>query len=150
MPRPTGPAVAIAAAPVEAELEAAAEELAAALLDEDSEESEVSEDEAVLVVVPVVWEDESEVLVPVAEEELAAVPLETVDKVVWVAPGPATGEVRPAGMDAAGCCEVTASAWLVTTEGWEVTASGWPVTTPRELVWVRYWVAGFSTVSTVC
>lgn len=64
-----------------------------------------------------------------------------------MAPGPATGEVRPAGMEAAGCCEVTAAAWLVTTVGWVVTATGWPVTTPREFVWVRYCVAGLSTVS---
>lgn len=61
--------------------------------------------------------------------------------VVW--PGwPAAGVDMPAGMEAAGCCEVTTAGSLVTTVGCEVTTSGWPVTTPLELVSVRYWVAG--------
>jgi hypothetical protein len=74
MPRPTGPAVAMAAPPVEVEVEAPAEELEA--------ESEVSDSEAELVLeeVPVVLE-EPEVSVPVAEESLAVL-LEAVDKVL--------------------------------------------------------------------
>lgn len=41
----------------------------------------------------------------------------------------------PAGIEAAAVWEVAAGGWLVM-------ALGWPVTTPRELVSVRYWVAG--------
>jgi hypothetical protein len=101
MPRPTGPAVARAAPPVETELE-----LALALLELESEVDEESEEEVVAV--------------PVALEE--PVPLRVaVDKVLLVLI-PATGEVRPAGIEAAGCCEVTTAGWLVMTEAWVVTA----------------------------
>lgn len=131
MPRPTGPEVAMAAAPPsEVELEALAE--AEAL------ELESSEEEELLVEVPV---EEDPVVVPVAVPvEEAAEPLRVAVERVELTP--ATGEVRPAGMEAAGCWEVMTLAWLVTTLAWLVTASGWPVTTPRELVSVRYWVAG--------
>lgn len=122
----------MAAPPEEVEVEAVLEE-------EPEEEPEEEEDEPVSVevlvpvVVPVVLAEEVK---PLLEEE--AVPLE---EALLVA-GVTTGEDRPAGMEAAGCCEVTTEGWVVTAAGWEVTASGWPVTTPRELVSVRYWVAG--------
>lgn len=103
-----------AAPPSKLELEALAE--AEALELESSEEllEEVLEEEEP-VVVPV------EVPVEVETAEPLRVAVERVELM------PATGEVRPAGMEAAGCCEVMTLAWLVT-------ASGWPVTTPRELV----------------
>lgn len=116
MPKPTGPAVAMAAAPPsEVELEALAE---AEALELDSSEEEL--------LVEVLVEEESVVVpVEVPVEEEAAEPLRVAVERVELTP--ATGEVRPAGMEAAGCWEVMTLAWLVT-------ASGWPVTTPRELV----------------
>lgn len=110
MPRPTGPAVAMAAPPVETELE-----LALALLELESELEVDEESEEEVVAVPVALES-------VLEPEPVEAPLRVaLDKVVLVLT-PATGEVRPAGMEAAGCCEVTAAGWLVTTEAWVVTA----------------------------
>jgi hypothetical protein len=101
-----GPEVAIAAPPVEAELEALAEAEAEALELESSEEEE-------LVEVPV---DLEPVAVPVAvpvEELSEAEPLRVaVERVELM---PATGEVRPAGMEAAACWEVTTAGWLVIT-----------------------------------
>lgn len=128
--KPMGPAVAMAAPPVEEEL--------VALLEEEPVEEE-DEPVSVEVLVPV------EVVLPVvlAEEVkplLEAVALPLAEPLLVT--GVTTGEDRPAGMEAAGCWEVTTEGWLVTAAGWEVTASGWPVTTPRELVSVRYWVAG--------
>lgn len=136
--RPMGPAVAMAAPPVEEELEA--------LLDEEplDEEPLEEEDEPVavevlvpVVVLPVVLAEEVKPL-----EEPVALPLEE----ALLVTGVTTGEDRPAGMEAAGCWEVTTEGWLVTAAGWVVTASGWPVTTPRELVSVRYLVAGLPSV----
>jgi hypothetical protein len=101
-----GPAVARAAPPVETELELA---LALALLELESEleVDEESEEEVVAVEVPVLLEDP--VLLEPVEEPLRV----AVDRVLLT---PATGEDRPAGMEAAGCCEVTTAGWLVTTE----------------------------------
>jgi hypothetical protein len=105
MPRPTGPAVAIAAPPVEAELEALAEAEALELALDSSEEE--------LVEVPVALDPvEVPVVAPVEallEEEPLRVAVERVELM------PATGEVRPAGMEAAGCWEVTTAGWLVIT-----------------------------------
>lgn len=126
-----GPAVAMAAPPVEEELEALLEEEP---LDEEEDEPVLVE-VLVSVVVPV---DLVEEVKPLLEVEAEAVPLEE----ALLVTGVTTGEVRPAGMEAAGCCEVTTAGWVVTAAGWVVTASGWPVTTPRELVSVRYLVAG--------
>lgn len=128
--RPMGPAVAMAAPPVEEELEA--------LLDEEplEEDEPVAVEVEVLVpmvVLPVVLAEEVKPL-----EEAVALPLEE----ALLVTGVTTGEDRPAGMEAAGCWEVTTEGWVVTAAGWVVTASGWPVTTPRELVSVRYLVAG--------
>jgi hypothetical protein len=120
----------MAAPPVEEELEARVDE-------EPVEE----EDEPVSVEVPVpvvLWPVVLvEVVRPLLEESVAL----PVEEALFVT-GVTTGEVRPAGIEAAGCWEVTTAGWVVTAAGWEVTASGWPVTTPRELVSVRYWVAG--------
>lgn len=117
-PRPKGAAVAMAAPPVEDEAEVEAEE----------EEELLDEDEVVSVEVEVGVE-----LEVVKDLEL----LREADE-VKLRSGVTTGEDRPAGIEAAGCCEVTTAGWLVTAAACEVTASGWPVTTPRELVSVRY------------
>jgi hypothetical protein len=94
----------MAAPPVEEELEA--------LLEEEPLEEE--EDEPVLVevlvsvVVPVVLAEEVK---PLLVDE--ALPLEE----ALLVTGVTTGEVRPAGMEAAGCCEVTTAGWVVTAAG---------------------------------
>lgn len=69
------------------------------------------------------------VLAVLSVEMAEALPLlrATLVRLRW---GVTTGEVRPAGIEAAGSWEVTATGWLVTATGWEVTATGWPVTTP--------------------
>ena len=127
--RPIGPAVAMAAPPVEEELEALLDEEP---LEEDDDPVEVE----VLVPVGVLPVVLAEVVKPL--EETVALPLGE----ALLVTGVTTGEDRPAGMEAAGCWEVTTEGWVVTAAGWVVTASGWPVTTPRELVSVRYLVAG--------
>lgn len=128
--KPTGPAVAPgAAAPVPvddaAEPDAVPVPVPEALLP-DSEA--VSEPEA---------EAEAVVVKPVCVVPLETGPVVSPMLVVVVGVGTTTGVVSPAGIEAAPGCEVTAAGWLVT-------ASGWPVTTPRELVSVRYCVAGLS------
>jgi hypothetical protein len=97
----------MAAPPVETELE-----LALALLELESEVDEESEE---VVAVPVALE-ESVLLEP------EPVPLRVAVDKVLLELTPATGEVRPAGIEAAGCCEVTTAGWLVMTEAWVVTA----------------------------
>lgn len=131
--RPMGPAVTMAALPEEVEVEA--------LLEEEPLEEDEDEDEPVWVDVLVSVVVEPVVLAEDVKPLLVAVALLLLLLPLLVA-GVTTGEVKPAGIEAAGCCEVTAEGWVVTAAGWEVTASGWPVTTPRELVSVRYLVAG--------
>lgn len=124
--RPTGPAVAPgAAAPVPVVDEAPPDELAVPeALVPDPEAVPEPEAVAVAVVKP-------DCVVPL--EAGLVVPLMVAD----VGVGTTTGVVSPAGIEAAPACEVT-------TAGWVVTTLGWPVTAPRELVSVRYWVAGLS------
>ena len=130
--RPMGAAVAIAA-PLET-VEEAAE------APDDSLEEEESVSVAVEVDVPVMVTMPEEVLVelirteekPLMEAEalpmgVGTLPLlEEEEEPVFVA-GVTTGSERPAGIEAAGCWEVTAA-------GCVVTGRGWPVTTPKELV----------------
>jgi hypothetical protein len=126
MPRPTGPAVASAAPPVELE---------EALEDPEAVEEEAPDVVKVLAaaVVPEAAADEDAAL---ADAELAPLTLaELAAPVLTLAAGGTICEVTPAGRVATAGCEVT-------TWGCEVTTLGWPVTTPLELVWVRNRVAG--------
>jgi hypothetical protein len=126
--KPTGPAVAPgAAAPVP--------------VDDAAEPDEVAVPEALLPDPEAVSEPEAEAEAVVVKP-VFVVPLETglvvsTGLVEVVGVGTTTGVVSPAGIEAAPGCEVTTAGWLVMT-------LGWPVTAPRELVSVRYCVAGLS------
>lgn len=118
-------------------------------LEEAAPLAALAELEPVAVEVPVL------VPVPVAAVVVPLAPALLDEPVAELLPAPVlagdgrgtTGLVRPAGMEAAGACEVATGGCEVTTPGCDVAGIGWPVTTPRELVSVRNLVAGFSYLS---
>lgn len=106
------PAVAMAAPPVEEELEA--------VLEEEEPEEEADEPVSVEVLVPVVVPVVVSVVVPVVLAEEVKPLLEAEElplaEALLVA-GVTTGDDRPAGIEAAASWEVTTEGWLVTTAG---------------------------------
>lgn len=93
-----------------------------ALLEEEPAEEDEDEDEPVWVAVLVSVAVEPVVLAEEVKPLLLAVALPLL--LPLLVAGVTTGELKPAGIEAAGCCEVTAEGWVVTAAGWEVTASG--------------------------